>query len=103
VLQQGKLGIVQAATGKVTEIPVPATFGGSANLYGIVAARDGSAWFACAASNAIVRYVPNTGAFTFYQLAAQDAIPFELPQAGLGRVWVAGAGSVREYVGALRP
>jgi streptogramin lyase len=102
-LVQGALGLVETATGKVTEITVPETFGGNVNLYGIVSARDGSVWFACTASNAIVRYVPGAGTFTFYQLATKNAVPFGLTQDALGTLWFTGTGSVRDYVGALLP
>lgn len=102
-LEQGKIGMIDTATGRATEIAVPAAVGGSpaAGLYGIVAAKDGSVWFACSSANALVQYDPDTQFFIFHTLTVPGSVPYGVALDGEGRVWFSADASPRNYVGRM--
>lgn len=100
-LEQGKLGVVDSRSGVVREMTVPASLGNNLGLYAVVAAGNGDVWFACSGSNALVRYVPPSGHFTFYTLAAPTSVPYGLALDGSGRLWFTAAASPQNYVGVM--
>lgn len=102
-MQPAVLGNVDPQTGKVTELAVPATAGDASILYDVEADSDGSVWFASAGVNALVRYLPTTKSFTFYQLPASQSIPFGLVLGHDHRIWVSGDGAADNYVALVTP
>ncbi|HUY76007.1 MAG TPA: hypothetical protein VMV29_04510 [Ktedonobacterales bacterium] len=72
----GKLGVINTTTGQLAELAVPTTLGDPGGLYGVTVAPDGSVWFASAGANALVRYIPTTGAYTFFQLSIPNSVPY---------------------------
>ena len=102
-LNTGKIGVVEAGSGAVHEFSVPDTLGNPANLYGIVVAQNGAIWFASAGANAVVRYIPTTQQFTFYQLARPQSAPYGVAIAADGRLWLTTDGSPANYVAAIQP
>lgn len=101
-LEQSKIGVVDGNAGKLTEIPVPTTLGEPTGLYALVVARDGSVWAACAGTNALIRYQPQSGAFTFNVLSVPASVPFGLSLDRSGGIWFTAAGTPNNYVGAVR-
>ena len=102
-LEQGKLGMVDSHTGKVTEVTVPPVLGAVSGLYGIAATSNGVIWFACASANALVRYVPQSGSFTFFPLAIPHSIPFGLSLDHNDMLWFTADQTPNNYVGGLLP
>lgn len=100
-LEQGTIGVV--ANGKLTEIAVPTTLGDATGLYALVVGRDGSVWFACASANALVRYSPPSGAFTFDVLSVPASVPFGLSLDRSGNIWFTASATPDNYIGQLRP
>ncbi len=100
-LEQDTIGVV--ADGKLTEIAVPATLGEPTGLYALTLGHDGSVWFACASANALVRYSPQSGAFTFNVLSVPASVPFGLALDRSGTVWFTAAAMPNNYVGQLHP
>lgn len=92
-LQAAYLGEVDPATGKVTTQAVPKISDTSDGLYQIVAASDGALWFPSAGANALVRYVPSSGAYTFYTLTQGESIPYGLTLDGAGNLWFTADGT----------
>jgi streptogramin lyase len=82
-------------------VTVPATLGDPATLYDVVT-RDGALWFTSTGANALIRYTPTTGQFSFYQLAAPSSVPFGLALAPDGALWFTADGAPN-YIGAVRP
>jgi virginiamycin B lyase len=72
------LGVINTTTGQIAELAVPATLGKPSSLYGVTVTPDGAVWFASAGANALVRYTPTTGAYTFFQLSAPNSVPYGL-------------------------
>jgi virginiamycin B lyase len=101
-LEQGKLGMITSATGAITEIPVPATLGQPTGLYAVTVTRNGDVWFAVASANALVRYVPRTGAFNFFTLSIPASVPYGLSVDSAGNLWFTADASPTNYVGMLR-
>ena len=54
--QQGALGIIDIASGKVRQVPL----GPNSAPHGVIQAKDGTAWITDGGQNAIVRYDPKT-------------------------------------------
>lgn len=100
-LEQGKLGMVDSATGNVTEIPVPATLGQPSGLYALTVTPNGDVWFAVASANSLVRYVPQTRAFTFFTLSIPASIPYGLALDSAGNLWFTADATPTNYVGML--
>ncbi|HEV2238181.1 MAG TPA: hypothetical protein VGR57_16085 [Ktedonobacterales bacterium] len=86
-LQYGRLGMLDPATGAVREIAVPAASGSARNLYGVVAARDGTIWAAAMGQNAIARYEPARNTFTMLALPDASSVPYGITQDAAGNVW----------------
>ena len=100
-LEGGKLGRVDSTNGTVTEIPVPLTSAGTADgMYGIQVAENGDVWFTAAAADALIRYVPESRAFTFYQLGIPGSIPFGISFDPQGNLWFT-ATTNPNYVGVM--
>ncbi len=102
-LEQGKIGMVDSRTGQVAEMPVPTTLGTVSGLYAITVTPNGAVWFASASLNALIRYIPQTGAFTFYTLALPASVPYGLSQDSTGNLWFTASRAPYNYVGELRP
>lgn len=100
-LEQGKLGMVNSATGTITEIPVPATLGQPSGLYAVTVATNGDVWFAVASANALVRYVPRTGTFSFFTLSIPASVPYGLSLDKAGNLWFTADSTPANYVGML--
>lgn len=94
-------GRIDPATGKTRMVTVPATLGNPATLYDVVRRGD-ALWFTSTGANALVRYVPATQRFTFYQLATTASVPFGLALGGDGALWFTADGSPN-YIGVVRP
>ena len=101
-LEQGQIGMVDSKTGKVIEKAVPQTLGRAAGLYDIVADAKGNVWFACASVDALVRYIPQSESFTFYQLATPNSAPYGLALDASGALWFTADASPNNYVGTLQ-
>jgi virginiamycin B lyase len=100
-LEGGKLGRIDTASGSVTEIPVPVTSAGTADgMYGIQVAGNGDVWFTSAAANALIRYIPESRAFTLYQLGIPGSIPFGISFDRQGNLWFT-ATTNPNYVGVM--
>ncbi len=102
-LEQNAIGVLDTRTGSVQEIAVPATLGGAGGLYDLTVTRDGSVWFACSGSNALVRYRPGSRDFAFFQLSTPASIPYGLAQDSAGRLWFTADDTTQNYVGMVQP
>lgn len=91
-LSDGKLGRIDTASGRVTELAVPKLFGSVPNMYQVVVGNDGTVWFTSTGIPALVRYAPKQGTYTFYQLAAKST-PYGLTLDGAGHLWFADDGA----------
>jgi streptogramin lyase len=96
-LSDGKLGRIDPATAKVTELAVPPVLGNPQGLYQVIA-KGTDIWFACSGANALVRYVPSHGTFTFYQIAQGDSVPYGLTTDSAGHIWFTADGAPN-YIG----
>ncbi len=101
-MQAGKLGVIDTATGKVRELSVPNVLGDPTSLYAVTCA-NGSAWIASSGANAIIRFDPVPGAFTFYKLPTPNSIPYGLAVDRRGHVWFAADDTAGNYIGELTP
>ena len=102
-LQAGKLGAIETATGKLRELDVPRVLGDPQSLYGITTAPNGDAWFDSAGANAIVRFAPQAGAFTFYKLPIPSSVPYGIALDDAGKAWFAADDADGNYIGAVTP
>lgn len=100
-LQTGKLGVIDSASGRVRELDIPRVLGDPASVYGLVVLGNGDVWFASAGANALVRFAPTGGAFTFYQLPIASSIPYGLTLDGSGAIWFTASATSANYVGVL--
>jgi virginiamycin B lyase len=99
-LQFGKLGMIDAGTGKITELKVPTTLGNPEDLHSIVVA-NGDVWFTSSGANALVRYSPDDGTYTFFQLPVPGSVPFGLALASADTLWFTAGGNPANYVGEM--
>jgi len=81
----------------------PAITSHTAALYGIVVAPGGDVWFAANGINALVRYAPGAGTFTFFQLSLSAAGLYGLTLAPTGTLWFTASGPSTNYAGEMRP
>ncbi len=102
-LQQGKLGMVDSHTGKLTEYPVPSKLGRPAGLYALTTVSNGDVWFACSSVNALIRYQPGPGIFTFFTLSIPESVPYGLAVDRSGDLWFTADAPPTNYVGRLHP
>jgi virginiamycin B lyase len=100
-LSDGKLGRIDTATKQVTELSVPSPLGSSQGMYQDVIGSDGTVWFACSGANALVRYSPSSGQYTFYQLPQSGSVPYGLALDSSGHLWFTGDG-MPNYIGELQ-
>ena len=100
-LQSNTFGRIDPATGKITTITVPNTAGAPATLYSLVT-RDNALWLTSTGANALVRYVPASGQFSFYTLKQPQSVPYGLALAPDGALWFTADGAPN-YVGVVRP
>ena len=94
----GKLGILDAKTGKFEEIAL----GSNSAPHGVIVGPDGMAWITDGGQNAIVRFDPKTHALRVWPLPT-DTPNINLNTAtldGKGRVWFTGQSG---YYGRLDP
>jgi len=102
-LLDDKLGVINTATGQIAELAIPTPVGNRGAIYGVTVAPDGSVWFASAGVNALVRYIPATGAFTFFQLNTPNSVPYGVALDTSGRnarLWFTADGQPN-YVGVM--
>ncbi len=99
----GKLGMLDPATGTLTELPVPALSGRPAALYQLVLDHQGNIWFVDAGADALVRYAPGKHTLTFFRLSLPSSAPFGLTLDSAGTLWFAVGGSPANYVGEMAP
>jgi streptogramin lyase len=102
-LQAGKLGVIETASGKLSELEVPQVLGDPESLYAVTVAPNGDAWFDSAGANAIVRFSPQTGAFTFYKLPIPSSVPYGIALDATGKAWFAADDADGNYIGAITP
>ncbi len=95
------IGRIDPQTGKVTSVTAPATLGNPATLYSVVTRAD-ALWFTSTGANALVRYIPGSRQFTFYQLATPGSVPFGLAVAPDGALWFTADGAPN-YIGRVTP
>ncbi|HLZ25301.1 MAG TPA: hypothetical protein VKQ30_24535 [Ktedonobacterales bacterium] len=100
-LEQGDLGMIDSHSGAVTELRVPATFGPPSGLYAVTVAPNGDVWFAVASANALVRYVPQSGVFSFFTLSIPASVPYGLTLDSAGNLWFTADATPSNYVGML--
>jgi len=100
-LLDGKLGVINAETGAVSERTIPQTFGSPASLYGVVVGPPGVVWFASAGANALIRYEPRRNLLTFYRLNSPGSAPFGLALDGQHRLWYTANGADANFLGLL--
>jgi virginiamycin B lyase len=100
-LSDSKLGRIDTATSRVTELAVPTLLGSPQGMYQDVVASDGSVWFACSGVNALVRYMPDHGRYMFYQLSRPATIPYGVALDRSGTLWFTGDGTPN-YIGELQ-
>jgi virginiamycin B lyase len=86
-LQYGRLGVLDPASGAMREISLPAPGGSALNLYGVVAAQDGTIWAAAMGQNAIARYDPVRNALTMLALPDANSVPYGIFLDAAGNVW----------------
>jgi virginiamycin B lyase len=101
-LSGSHLGRIDLATRQVTEFAVPTMLGKPDGLYQLVIAADGGVWFACSGVNSLIRYAPDTGVYTFYQLAAPDSVPYGLALDRSGTLWLTADGTPN-YIASVHP
>ncbi len=99
----GKLGMIDPATNRIIELPVPAISGHPPFLYGLVVAPSGDVWFANNGANALVRYTPAVATYTFFQLYASSGGLYGLTLDPAGTLWFTASGSSANYVGEITP
>jgi virginiamycin B lyase len=102
-LQAGKLGVIETRTGMLRELDVPSVLGDPQTLYAVTADANGDAWLCSAGANALVRFAPREGAFTFYKLPKARSIPYGVALAPSGTVYYAADDPSGNYIGALTP
>ena len=99
-LQFGKLGMIDATTGKISELKVPTALGNPEDIHSIVVA-NGDIWFTSSGANALVRYSPDDGTYTFFQLPVPGSVPFGLALASTDTLWFTAGGNPVNYIGEL--
>ncbi len=102
-LLDGRLGVINTATGQVEELTIPTILGDPSGIYGVAIAPDGNVWCASAGANALVRYTPETGAWTFYRVARANSVPYGVALVTNGSkttLWFTADG-IPNYVGAM--
>ena len=96
----GKLGMIDATTGKITELKVPTTLGNPEDLHSIAVA-NGNIWFTSSGANALVRYSPDDSTYTFFHLPVPGSVPFGLALASTDALWFTAGGNPVNYVGEM--
>src|SRR5258706_437169 len=79
----------------------PAGLGTPTGLSAGAVGAGGVVWFACASAIALVRSVPGTETFPFYQLQIPASIPYGLAFDHQGTLWFTADATTANYVGAL--
>jgi virginiamycin B lyase len=102
-LQAGTLGVIDTATNTVRELPVPQLLGDPQGLYGVAVAPSGDVWCASSGANALVRFAPQAGAFTFFQLPVAGSVPYGVTLDAAGKVWFSADAASGNYVGVMAP
>jgi virginiamycin B lyase len=102
-MQTGKLGRIDAKSGQASEIDVPTALGNPSTLYAVAAASNGEVWFASAGANALVRYIPQSQAFTFFVLPTPSSVPYGVAFDSAGKLWFSADGTPANYIGVLSP
>ena len=95
----GRLGMINSATGRVTELAVPAVAGHPAALYDLVVAPNGDVWFVNNGADALVRYTLKDGRYTFFQLILPSSAPYGLALDRAGILWFTTSGPATNAVG----
>jgi virginiamycin B lyase len=72
---------------------VPNLLGSPQGLYENAVGGDGSVWFACSGVNALIRYDPTRGVFTFYTLPQAQSVPYGLALDAAGHAWFTADGT----------
>ena len=98
-ISQGKLGMFDPTTNKVTELQVPTPPGTSAWLYAIVVLHNNDVWLVNGRANALVRYSPDRAAYTIFQLSTE---PYGLTIDSAGTLWFTATGSP-SIIGKIMP
>jgi virginiamycin B lyase len=99
----GKLGMFDPATVTLTELPIPAVWGGPPALYGLVIDHRENIWFVDVGANTLVRYASTNLALTFFQLSLPSSDPSGLTLDSAGNLWFTAGGSSADYVGEMAP
>ncbi|HEY1387469.1 MAG TPA: hypothetical protein VGF38_02905 [Ktedonobacterales bacterium] len=102
-LQFNRLGQINTRTGEVTEIALPEPVGATTGNYALDVAPDGAVWITSFDANAIIRYTPESNAFTFYTLLVPNSVPFGMVVASDGTVWFTSDGEPNDYIGHIFP
>lgn len=104
--QYACMGYIETATGKVTEWQLPTGPLGEARVLNgmILDARTGALWTTSTSANALIKYVPESGSYTYYPLPKPNSIPFGVTLDARGVLYfTADGGPNATYIGALTP
>ncbi|HEY7339884.1 MAG TPA: SMP-30/gluconolactonase/LRE family protein [Ktedonobacterales bacterium] len=102
-LQFNRLGHINTHTGEVSEITLPEPVGATTGNYALDVTPDGAVWITSFDANAIIRYVPDSNAFTFYTLLIPNSVPFGMAAAPDGTIWFTSDGEPNDYIGHIFP
>lgn len=102
-LQFNRLGHINTRTGAVSEIALPEPLGATTGNYALDVAPDGAVWITSFDANAVIRYVPESNAFTFYTLLIPNSVPFGMVAAPDGTIWFTSDGEPNDYIGHIFP
>lgn len=102
-ITSGTLGMLDPVTGQMKEQVVPVIAGLPAILYGLAVTKTGDIWFVDNSADALVRYVPDTNQYTFFQLGQADLSPYGLTLDATGHFWFTVGGNAANAVGKIIP
>ena len=104
--QYACMGYIETATGKVTEWQTPTgPFGEARVLNGLIFDPYTSAlWITSTSANALIKFDPESGSYTYYPLPKPTSIPFGVTLDARGVLYfTADGGPNATYIGALTP
>ena len=107
--QYACMGYIETATDSMTEWrtpPAPPAPDGEARTLNALVfdPATGALWITSTGANALIRYMPDTRAYTYYPLAIPRSIPYGVALDQAGALWfTADGGPGATYVGSLTP
>ncbi len=107
--QEACMGYIETATGQVTEWrtpPAPPAPDGEARTLNALVfdPATNALWLTSTGANALIRYTPDTRAYTYYPLPIPRSIPYGVALDQAGALWfTADGGPDATYFGSLTP